>query len=470
MKKTALIPCVMLLSACSLMPDYLRPDMSVPTEWPVAPLSEAKTLDSAGKPAWGDVAWKAFFTDASLQELIQKALDNNRDLRVAALNIEVARASYRVSEADLLPSVAAGMSGSGQRTPSSLSQAIPKEVRTTHQYNANLSVTAFELDLFGRLRSLNQQALESYLATEEARNATQIALIAEVANAYLTFLGDRKQLALSEKTLATRQKSYELIERRLALGMSNELDRAQARTAVESARTNQARYIRLVEQDVNALQLLVGAPINRAAPTIELDSVQLVQDMPVGLPSEVLLRRPDIMQAEHALKAANANIGAARAAFFPRVSLTALAGFASPALSSLFDSDNHTWSFAPSITVPIFDAGRNQANLEASKANREIAVARYEKSIQSAFRDVSDGLVARGTLVNQIEAQKALVDAADTSYRLSDARYRHGIDSYLAVLDAERSLYSAQQDLIQVQVQRLSNLVSLYKALGGGRS
>lgn len=470
MKKTALIPCVMLLSACSLMPDYLRPDMSVPTAWPVAPLSEAKTLDSAGKPAWGDVAWKAFFTDASLQELIQKALDNNRDLRVAALNIEVARASYRVSEADLLPSVAAGMSGIGQRTPSSLSQAIQKEARTTHQYNANLSVTAFELDLFGRLRSLSQQALESYLATEEARNATQIALIAEVANAYLTLLGDRKQLALSEKTLATRQKSYELIERRLALGMSNELDRAQARTAVESARTNQARYIRLVEQDINALQLLVGAPINRAAPTIELDSVQLVQDMPVGLPSEVLLRRPDIMQAEHALKAANANIGAARAAFFPRVSLTALAGFASPALSSLFDSDNHTWSFAPSITVPIFDAGRNQANLEASKANREIAVARYEKSIQSAFRDVSDGLVARGTLVNQIEAQKALVGAADTSYRLSDARYRHGIDSYLAVLDAERSLYSAQQDLIQVQVQRLSNLVSLYKALGGGRS
>ena len=470
MKKIVLIPCVMLLSACSLMPDYLRPDMSVPTEWPVAPSSEANTLDSTGKPAWGEVAWKEFFTDASLQELIQKALDNNRDLRVAALNIEVARASYRVAEADLLPRVDAGMSGTGQRTPRDLSQAMPKEARTTHQYNANLSVTAFELDLFGRYRSLNQQALESYLATEEARNATQIALIAEVANAYLTLLGDRKQLALSEKTMATRQKSYELIERRLELGMSNELDRAQARTAVESARTNQARYIRLVEQDINALQLLVGAPINRAAPTIELDSMQLVQDMPVGLPSDVLLRRPDIMQAEHALKATNANIGAARAAFFPRISLTALAGFASPALSSLFDADSRTWSFVPGITVPIFDAGRNQANLEASKANREIAVARYEKAIQSAFREVSDGLVARGTLVSQVEAQKALVDAADTSYRLSNARYRQGIDNYLAVLDAERSLYSAQQDLIQVQVQRLSNLVTLYKVLGGGRT
>jgi outer membrane protein, multidrug efflux system len=470
MKNIAMIPCVMLLSACSLMPDYLRPDMPIPKEWPESPAIEGKTPEPVDKPAWGEVAWKEFFTDAILQDLIQKALENNRDLRVAALNIEVARSSYRVSEADLLPRVDAGMSGTGQRTPSSLSQAIPKEARTTHQYNANLSVTAFELDLFGRLRSLNQQALESYLATEEARNATQIALIAEVANAYLTLLGDRKQLVLTEKTLATRQKSYELIERRLELGMSNELDRAQARTTVEAARANQARYIRLVEQDINALQLLVATPIARAATTIDLDGMQLVQDMPVGLPSEVLLRRPDIMQAEHALKAANANIGMARAAFFPRISLTALAGFASPALSSLFDSDSHAWSFIPSFTVPIFDAGRNQANLEASKANREIAVARYEKAIQSAFREVSDGLVARSTLLGQIEAQKALVDAADTSYRLSDARYRQGIDSYLAVLDAERSLYSAQQDLIQIQVQRLSNLVTLYKVLGGGRT
>ncbi len=470
MKKFALIPCVMLLSACSLIPDYLRPDMPVPKDWSATPSSEATASDQSGKAAWGDVAWKEFFTDATMQDLIQKALDNNRDLRVAALNIELARASYRVSEADLLPNVNGGVSGSGQRIPRDLSQTMPQRAQTVHQYNANLSVTAFELDLFGRLRSLNQQALENYLATAEARNATQIALIAEVANAYLTLLGDRKQFSLADKTLATRQKSLELIERRLELGMSNELDRAQARTAVEAARTSLARYTRLVEQDINALQLLVGTPITKASLAGELDSMALVQDLPVGLPSEVLLNRPDIMQAEHTLKAANANIGAARAAFFPRISLTALAGFASPALSSLFDSDSHAWSFAPSITVPIFDAGRNQANLDASKANREIAVARYEKAIQSAFREVSDGLVARGTLVSQVNAQKALVDAADTSYRLSDARYKQGMDSYLAVLDAERSLYTAQQDLIQVQVQRLSNLVSLYKALGGGRS
>lgn len=470
MKNIALIPCVVLLSACSLMPDYLRPDMPVPTEWPDSSASEAKLPEVVERQAREQVAWKEFFTDATLQNLIQKALDNNRDLRVAVLNIEVARASYRVTEADFLPKVDAGMSGSGQRTPRDLSQSMPKEARTTHQYNANLSVTAFELDLFGRLRSLSQQALESYLATTEARNATQIALIAEVANAYLTLLGDRKQLALSEKTLTTRQKSLELIERRLDLGMSNELDRAQARTAVESARTSQARYIRLVEQDTNALQLLVGTQIPKTTLTGELDKIQLIQDLPVGLPSEVLLNRPDIMQAEHALKAANANIGAARAAFFPRLSLTALAGFASPALSSLFESDSHTWSFVPSITVPIFDAGRNQANLEASKANREIAVARYEKTIQTAFLEVSDGLIARSSLVSQLESQSALVEATETSLRLSDARYRQGLDSHLSVLDAERSLYSAQQDLIQTQVQRLSNLVSLYKALGGGRS
>lgn len=470
MKTTVLIPCLMLLSACSLAPDYLRPDMPVQKDWPAMPSPAATVPESAGNPAWGDVAWKAFFTDAALQDLIEKALDNNRDLRVATLNIELARAAYRVTEANLLPQIDAGLSATGQRIPRDLSQSMPREARTTHQYDVNLSVTAFELDLFGRLRSLNQQALENYLATAEARNTTQITLIAEVANAYLTYLGDRKLLLLTEKTLATRQKSLELIERRLALGMSSELDRAQARTAVEGARTNQARYVRLVEQDLNALQLLIGTPIGKATLSGELDSMALVQDLPVGLPSDVLLNRPDIMQAEHALKAANADIGAARAAFFPRISLTALAGFASPALSSLFDSDSRAWSFVPSVTVPIFDAGRNQANLEAAKANREIAVARYEKAIQSAFREVSDGLVARGTLVGQVEAQQSLVEATGTSYRLSEARYRQGIDSYLAVLDAERSLYAAQQDLIQLQVQRLSNLVSLYKALGGGRS
>lgn len=470
MKKIAMIPCVLLLSACTLMPEYLRPAMPVPQEWPAPAVPDSKIPDAAAEPLRGEVTWKEFITDITLRELIQKALDNNRDLRVAALNIELARAAYRVSDADLLPKIDAGISGTGQRIPRDLSQSFPKEARTSHQYNANLGVTAFELDLFGRLRSLNQQALESYLATAEARDATQISLIAEVANAYLVLLGDRKQFALATKTLLTRQKSLDLIERKVELGMSNELDRAQAKTTVEAARANQAKYSRLVEQDLNALQLLVGVSISKSNLSGELDNLVLLQDIPVGLPSEVLLGRPDIAQAEHSLKAANANIGAARAAFFPRISLTALAGFASPALNSLFDSDSHAWSFSPSITLPIFDAGRNTANLDASKANRDIAVARYEKAIQLAFREVSDGLVARQTLVTQIEAQKALVEAAEISFQLSEARYKHGIDSYLGVLDAERSLYSAQQDLIQMQVQRFTNLVSLYKALGGGRS
>ena len=470
MKKVALIQCAVLLSACSLIPGYERPAMPVPPAWPNAIPTDSRTELKDGEANWAEVPWKKFFTDATLQDLIQKALENNRDLRVAALNIEVARATYQITEADLLPSLDAGISGTGQRTPLALSQTVPKKAITSHQYNANVGVTAFELDLFGHLRSLDQQALENYLATTEARDATQLALIAEVANAYLTLLGDRNQLALAEKTLATRLKSIELIEQRLALGMSTELDRAQARTAVESARSSRAQYFRLVEQDASTLQLLIGTPINKASLSGELVTLQLAEDMPAGLSSDVLLRRPDIMQAEHALRAANANIGTARAAFFPRISLTGLAGFASPSLSGLFEADARTWSFAPAITLPIFDDGRNHANLSSAKANREITVARYEKAIQIAFREVADCLTARKILLSQIEAQEMLVTAANTSYQLSDARYRQGLDNYLTVLDAERSLYSAQHDLIQMQVQRLSNLVTLYKALGGGRS
>lgn len=466
MKNFALIPGLLLLSACSFAPDYHRPELPVPTAWDAI----SPSVQQAEGAVWGDMGWTAFFPDKGLQGLIQTALQHNRDLRVAVLNIDAARAAYRVTEADLLPRVDAGLSESAQRIPQALSQSISKQARVSHQYNANLAVTAFELDLFGRLRSLNQQALETYLATEAARDATRIALIAEVANAYVTLLGDRTQLSLAESTLDTRLRTLELIERRLDVGMSNALDRAQARTAVESARASLARYTRLVEQDRNALQLLVGAPVVGGTLPATLDGMVLVEDLPVGLPSEVLLRRPDVMQAEHALKAANANIGAARAAFFPRISLTAMFGLASPALSNLFEVDSRVWSFAPGVTFPIFDAGRNEATLAASKANRDIAVARYEKAIQSAFREVSDGLAARRTLVDQAEAQKALADAAATSLRLSDARYRQGIDNYLAVLDAQRTLYDAQQSLIQVQVQRLSNLVSLYKALGGGRA
>ncbi len=469
MTKTLLAACAAaLLSGCSLIPDYLRPDAPVPQNWPQGPAAKAETPADPAKPLWADVAWKDFFTDAALRDLIQQGLDNNRDLRVAALNIEVARATYRITEADLLPNVDAGAAGTVQRTPRALSQS--GVATTARQYSANLGVTAFEIDLFGRLRSLEEQALQSFLATEEARAATQISLVAEIANAYLALLGDRKLLALTEETLETREKSLELIQRSFERGVSSELDVAQARTAVETARVNRALYLRRVDQDRNALALLVGAPVDESRLTGDLNAVAFVEDLPVGLPSEVLLRRPDIMQAEYSLKAANANIGAARAAFFPSISLTGSAGFASPTLGGLFEAGSRAWSFGPQISMPIFDAGRNQANLDSAKASRDLSVAQYEKAIQSAFREVADALAAKGTLTDQLNAQSSLVQAASTSYRLSQARYDRGIDSYLTVLDSQRSLYGAQQDLVTVQVSRLSNLVTLYKVVGGGRS
>jgi multidrug efflux system outer membrane protein len=453
---------VALLAGCSLIPDYLRPDLPVPS-W----LGQAKP--AADTPLWGDVAWKEVFTDPALSALIQQALDNNRDLRVAALNVEVARATYGIAFADLLPNVDAGGSTSVDRTPARLTTTSPQAALTSRKYTANLGVTSFELDLFGRLRSLNEQALEQFLASDEARTAAQISLVAEVANAWLTLLGDRKLLALTEDTLATRVKSLELIQRSFERGVSSELDLAQARTTVETARANRARYQRLVEQDRNGLAVLVGAPVDEARLAGDLDAVRLVEDVAVGLPSEVLLRRPDVARAEHQLKAANANIGAARAAFFPKITLTGAAGFASPYLGLLFDGDSGAWSYGGKLSLPIFDAGRNLNRLDAADAEKKIAVAQYEKAIQTAFREVADALSAKATLSEQMNAQAALVEAARTSTRLSQARYDRGVDSYLSVLDSQRSLYSAQQDLVSVQVARLANLVSLYKVLGGGR-
>lgn len=473
MNKIILMTCAAaLLTGCSLAPDYQRPDMPVPGQWADGPAAKDAVANGAkeGVALWGDVAWKDFFPDPVLRDLIQAALDNNRDLRVAALNIEVARASYRVTEADLVPNVDAQASETVKRTPRNASSSNPPARSTARSLSANLAVTSFEIDLFGRLHSLEQEALEKFLATEQARDATRISLVAEVANAYLTLLGDRKLLALTEETLQTRVKSLELIRASFDRGISSELDLAQARSAVETARVNRAKYLRQVDQDRNALVLLVGAPVDDAKLGGDLDAVRLVEELPVGLPSEVLLRRPDIAQAEHSLKAANANIGAARAAFFPSISLTGSLGYASSNLSSLFGGGSGAWSFGPSISLPIFDAGRNQAQLDSAKASRDISVAQYEKAIQTAFREVSDALAAKGTLTDQMNAQQALVDATQTSFRLSQARYDRGISSYLDVLDSQRSLYSAQQDMVSVRVTRLSNLVTLYKVLGGGRS
>jgi multidrug efflux system outer membrane protein len=412
-------------------------------------------------------AWRDYFSDAKLQKLIQLALDNNRDLRVAALNIEKARAQYQIQRSELFPSINASGSGTAKRTPASLSGTGQPVI--SHSYSAGLGFAAYELDFFGRVRSLKDAALEQYLATTEARDSTQISLIAEVASAYLTLGADHERLQLAKDTLTSQQASFGLTQRSFELGVASELDVRQAQTSVETARVDVARFTGQVAQDENALALLVGTAVPQdLQPVAAVDTVTAVEDIPSDIPSEVLQRRPDIQQAEHLLKSANANIGAARAAFFPSITLTGSAGAASARLSDLFKAGSGAWSFIPQVNLPIFDGGRNLANLDVAKADEKIAVAQYEKSIQSAFREVADALATRGTIGDQLTAQQALVDATKRSYTLSDARYRKGVDSYLNVLDAQRSLYGAQQNLITIRLARQANLVTLYKVFGGG--
>ncbi|TAN39031.1 MAG: AdeC/AdeK/OprM family multidrug efflux complex outer membrane factor [Nitrospirae bacterium] len=457
---------LILLSGCaSMSPQYPRPVAPVPAEWP----SGAAYKENAEKPAdraAADIPWKEFFINEQLQKLISLALDNNRDLRIAALTIERSRALYRVQRADLFPTVTAAGSGVAQRVPASLSAT--GEAMTIHQYSVDLGLSAYELDLFGRVRSLKDQALEQFLATEEARRSLQVSLVSEVAGIYLTLAADKEHLRIAQDTLASRQTSYDLIKSRFEAGASSELDLRQAQTSVDSARLDIARFTSLIAQDENALALVIGSPVPADLLPALLSEITALSEFNAGLPSDVLLRRPDIMQAEHLLKAADANIGAARAAFFPRITLTTSIGLASDQLSGLFRGGAGVWSFAPQVSLPIFDSGRNQANLKVSEVGREIFLAQYEKALQSAFREVADTLAQRGTLGDQLEAQQSLLEGAAGSFRLSDARYKSGIDSYLSVLDAQRSLYGAQQGLISVRLARLINLVTLYKVLGGG--
>ena len=453
------------LSACTMAPGYTRPEAPVASEWPSGPAYK-ETSASAGDLSAADIKWQEFFVHEQLQKLIALALQNNRDLRIAALNIERSQAQYRIQRADHFPTVVAA--GIGIESETSASRAAPGESVRIHQYSADLGFASYELDLFGRIRSLKDQALEEFFATEEARRSIQISLVAEVAGAYLTLAADKERLKIARDTFESQQASYNLIKRRFEAGASSELDLRQAQTSVDSARVDIARFTSQVAQDENALALVIGSPVPADLMPEGLSAIAALKELSPGLPSEVLLRRPDIIQAEHLLKAANANIGAARAAFFPRITLTTSIGLSSDQLSGLFDGGAEAWSFAPTITLPIFDAGRNLANLKVSEVDRKIFQAQYEKAIQSAFREVADALAQRGTLGDQLDAQQSLVEAADVSYRLSDARYRRGIDSYLNVLDAQRSLYGAQQGLISVRLSRLINLVTLYKVLGGG--
>lgn len=461
-----------LLSACgTLAPDYQRPAAPVAASWPAVAASGAEAQGS-GTPAQAasaaELGWHDFFTDARLRQVIELALNHNRDLRVAALNVEKAQAQYRVQRADLFPSVNAGLSQTAQRLPAELSST--GEAGITRQYNATVGVSAYELDLFGRVRSLKDAALSQYLATEDAQRSTQISLVAQVATAYLTLAADQERLELAQQTLRSRQDTLRLTQRRFELGVSSALDLRQVQTTVESARADVASYTSLVAQDVNALTLLVGTSpgadlLPRADSQIPLTQTQ---DLPAGVPSDVLLRRPDVQQAERALQAANANIGAARAAFFPRITLTGSAGAASTSLDQLFQGGHGFWSFVPQITLPIFDGGRNSANLKVAEVERDIGVAQYEKAIQSAFKDVADALAQRATIGEQADAQEALVAATREAFRLADARYQRGVDDYLSTLDAQRSLYAAQQGLISARLSQQVNRITLYKVMGGG--
>lgn len=450
------------LTGCSTMiPKYSRPEAPVPAEWPNGP---AYREAPQGAPAAAALKWREFFTDERLQSVVDTALKNNRDLRVAALNVERARAMYRIQRADLFPTADASASGFTQRQPADVSGAGHKVI--SESYTASLGIASWEIDFFGRIRSLTKSALEQYFATDHARRSAQILLISEVASAYLTLVADRENLRLSQSTLEAQQASYNVIKRRFEVGLAPELDLRQVQTRVESSRVDVAKFTQLVAQDENALNLLVGSPVAGKIPE-SLDVVGPMPDVSPGLSSEVLLSRPDILQAESTLKAANANIGAARAALFPRISITSAIGTSSADLAGLFQPGSLAWNYAPQIVMPIFDT-RLWSAVTVTKVDREIAVAQYERAIQGAFREVADALAQRGTLGDQIAAQESLVNASMEAYRLSNARYEKGTDIYLNVLDAQRSMYAAQQGLISIRLAKLSNQVRLYSVLGGG--
>ena len=457
-----------LLSGCTLAPRYERPAAPVSKAWPTSAMGSVATARAgATSPSAADLGWRDFFADPRLQQLVDLSLTNNRDLRVALLNVERSRAQYRIQRSDMFPSVDAMGSGARQRSPADLSPT--GQALTASQYSVGLGVTAFELDLFGRVRSLTQQALEQYLATEEARRSAQLALVAAVATQYLTERAYDEQLVLARQTYETVQASLELTRRRFEQGSANELDVRTAEAQVQTARSNVASYVQLRAQAENALVVLVGQPLPAVLPAPRsLEAQALVAELPSGLPSDLLQRRPDIRQAEHTLRSANANIGASRAAFFPSISLTASGGTSSAELSGLFKNASGTWLFSPQINLPIFSGGRNRANLDVANVTKQIEVANYEKAIQIAFREVADALAARSTLDEQIAAQAARVAAEQKRFALTELRYRTGVDNYLVVLLAQQDLYSAQQTLIQSQLSRLSNYIALYKALGGG--
>ncbi|PRY05806.1 efflux transporter outer membrane subunit [Paraburkholderia sp. BL25I1N1] len=460
------------LAGCTLDPHYDRPAAPVAVAYPQGDAYESTSTSTststaansasataATSPLAVDTAWRSFFCDERLQRLIEIALANNRDLRVAALNVAEYEAQYRITRAALAPSISASGSVTRERTQGVTSSAS----------DLNVGTTSWEIDFFGRLRSLKRQALENYLATDASRQSTQISLIATVATDYLTLLSDERLLQLTEDTVKADQSTYDVTKRVQELGNSSLLDVQQAENSLASAKASLASYRRAVAQDRNNLIAVLGAPIpDDLPPARSFDDESMFADIGAGVPSLLLTRRPDIVQAEHALKAANANIGAARAAFFPKIELTATAGTSSSTLSSLFKAGTGAWAFAPSVSMPIFDYGSNKASLDVAKIEKQIEVADYESTIQTAFKEVSNALTARATYVDQVQADREYVASSQRYYTLAEARYKAGTDSFLTFLDAQRTLYTAQQQLATDTLSRQANLVTLYKVLGGG--
>ncbi|MDB5737053.1 MAG: transporter [Sphingomonas bacterium] len=479
---TAIIALPLILAGCDLAPRYQRPALVAPSTLPQG--GPYPALSGTGTVA--AVGWKDFFTDERLRQTIALGLANNRDLRIAAANVIQARAQYHVQRADLLPTITAGASasvrhtgtngatvgssgGTGTTTGGSTSTNVSSSGGTVDSYSADLGISAFELDLFGRVRNLTKAAQDQYFATQAGQNSTRISLIAEIATAWLTMASDEDQLAVSKDTLKSFQQSLDITRAQFGKGIISELDVRQAETNLQTARYDLAQLTSQIAQDQNALNLLVGTTVSAELLPYGLGGdAHTLSDLPAGLSSTVLLNRPDVLQAEDQLKAQNANIGAARAAFFPTISLTTAAGTASGGLSGLFTGGSWSYNASSSGLLTLFDFGRNQANLHYAQASRDAAVATYEKTVQTGFREVADALAQRGTIAEQIAARAALTDSAAKAAFLADARYKGGIDTYLNSLLAERTLYTARQSLVQTRLARASNLVELYRALGGG--
>ncbi|MGA1798171.1 efflux transporter outer membrane subunit [Sphingomonas sp. 4RDLI-65] len=460
------------LAGCNLAPKYVRPELPVAPTGPTGPAYAAGDAASAIVPA--DTAWEAFFTDDRLRGVIRLALDNNRDVRIAVANVAQARAQYRVQRADLFPTIGGTGSATYQKSPvgaigAGAGGGAAAGAGRFDIYSATVGVSAWEIDLFGRIRNLTQAQQEAYFAAEENRNAAQVSLIAETATAWLSMAADQDRLKIAQDTERAFGQTLKLTQDRFRIGIASELEVRQARTTYDQARSDIADATTLIAQDQNALNLLAGTTVTQDLLPMRMpDKTPTLENLPANLSSEVLLRRPDVAAAEHNLIAANANIGAARAAFFPNISLTAAFGTLSLGLSNLFGSGSQQWSVAPTITQPIFDFGRNKGNLNYAKATRDAMLATYEKSVQTGFREVADALARRGTINGQLEAQTSLRDNAAGAFKLSELRFRAGIDPFLNTLDSQRSLYTAQQSLLATRLVRDTNAVELYRSLGGG--